>query len=72
MRSRAAADQSDALGFLLEWFAEAASLRSVASTLLASGAPRDQTDDAVLELLSHVMPEDEKHQQHCDTSLRYS
>ena len=55
VRSRAAADQSDALGFLLEWFAEAASLRSVASTLLASGAPRDQTDDAVLELLSQCI-----------------
>ena len=61
VRSRAAADQSDALGFLLDWFAEeaTAAARVAASGQSVSGTSAETTEtrdpDAVLELLSRCI-----------------
>ena len=54
VRSRAAADQADALGFLLDWFAEAAAAPGAAAPGPES-TERGERPDAVLELLSRCI-----------------
>ena len=53
-RSRAAADQSDALGFLLDWFAEEAAGEALSSR---SGTDRETHDDDDKTTVKKTVPE---------------